>query len=32
MVIEKTRPVTEMIAEAIVPSRLRAPSGPPWKT
>lgn len=32
IVIENTRPVTEIIAEAIVPSRARAPSGPPWKS
>lgn len=32
MVMEKTRPVTEIMAEAITPSTSRAPSGPPWKT
>ncbi len=32
IVIEKTRPVTEIMALAMVLSRLRAPSGPPSKT
>lgn len=32
MVMEKTRPVTEIMAEAVVPSTSRAPSGPPWNT
>ena len=32
MVMEKTRPVTEIIALAMVERRPRAPSGPPWKT
>lgn len=31
IVIEKTRPVTEIIALAMVPSTLRAPAGPPGK-
>lgn len=31
MVMEKTRPVTEIIALATVPSTLRAPAGPPGK-
>ena len=30
--IEKTRPVTEMVAEAMTPSTSRAASGPPENT
>jgi hypothetical protein len=31
-VMEKTRPVTEIVAEAMTPSTSRAASGPPSKT